>query len=404
MSQEIQNSSRHLDLHTARRVVIKLGTSLVTNDADSISTEHIGPIAREIATLRDEGRQVVLVSSGAVGLGAGHLGLSRTRLFDVVTKQACAAVGQSLLMQAYALLFSAHKIRIAQILLTEDDFADWRRYQNLRCTLERLLKLGVLPIVNENDTVSIAELETVGVGGQRVFSDNDRLAALVMSKVGADVLVLLTNVDGLLTKAPNAKGEAVTSVVPFVSKVTVELKALASGPTARGRGGMITKLEAAEIAMRTGIAVIANGTHPDTLPRLFRGVSTGTVFASASRMRGKRRWIAFAGSPRAQLIVNEGARDAILNRKASLLASGVVRVQSEFTAQEVVSVVDSDGREFARGIPTCDSREAQRMIVSSNNRRQRAKEHVLVSRDNIVLTHEERSLSAADSMTGSEGS
>src|SRR5262245_8246598 len=181
------------NLQTAKRVVIKLGTSLLTSDTGGLNIELLKGIARDVATLQREGRQVVLVSSGAVGLGAFHLGLAGERRNDVVMKQACAAVGQSLLMASYEQLFAAHRVKIAQVLLTEDDFINWQRYQNLRSTMERLLKLGVLPIVNENDTVSIAELRSIGKNGQRVFSDNDRLAALVMSKLDANVLVLLTD-------------------------------------------------------------------------------------------------------------------------------------------------------------------------------------------------------------------
>lgn len=187
-------------LKSARRVVIKLGTNTVAGSQGELSNERVRPIAKSIAELMREGRQAVLVSSGAVGLGRGWLGLHPSRLADLVTKQACAAVGQSLLMNAYKDLFSEWDIKVAQVLLTEDDFTNWRRYSNLRQTMEKLLGFGVLPIVNENDTVSTAELESTAPSGPRtpVFSDNDRLAALVMSGMEADALVLMTNVDGLL--------------------------------------------------------------------------------------------------------------------------------------------------------------------------------------------------------------
>ena len=178
---------------------MKVGTSTVTGDEGEVSAQRMEPIIGSIGRLMKEGRQVVLVSSGAVGLGRGWLGLHRSRLGDMVTMQACAAVGQSLLMDAYKRLFSAWDVKIAQVLLTEEDFTNWRRYSNLRRTIEKLLGFGVLPIVNENDTVSTAELESVGSPARTaVFSDNDRLAALVMSGLEADALVLLTNVDGLL--------------------------------------------------------------------------------------------------------------------------------------------------------------------------------------------------------------
>src|ERR1700756_4873653 len=211
------NASREKLIAAARRVVIKVGTSTVTGPDGDLCAARVEPIVSSIAGLIKNGRQVVLVSSGAVGLGAGWLRLHRSRLTDMVTKQACAAVGQSLLMNAYKNLFSEWGIKVAQVLLTEDDFTNWRRYSNLRHTMEKLLGFGVLPIVNENDTVSTAELESVDGGRQAAFSDNDRLAALVMSGMEADALVLLTNVDGLLrTKAGGKQAE----LESFVERVT----------------------------------------------------------------------------------------------------------------------------------------------------------------------------------------
>jgi glutamate 5-kinase len=385
-SEELQ-AERRRRFRGARRAVVKLGTSVVSGAGGEVSSERVEPVVRALAGLRAEGRGLVLVSSGAVGLGAGRLGLSLARLGDVVVRQACAAVGQSLLMHAYEVMFGAHGVKIAQVLLTEDDFTDRRRYSNLQRTMERLLKLGVVPVVNENDTVSTAELEYVG--GGRVFSDNDRLAALVAGKLASDALVLLSDVDGLLV--PGAAGES--AVLPYVTVVTAELKALASGPSATGRGGMVTKLEAAEIAMRAGCAaVIANGRRPDTLARVFAGEEVGTAFVPTSRMAGKRRWIAYAAGVRGRVVVNDGAREAILRGKGSLLTSGVVRVEREFEPQDVLSIADAEGREFARGIANCASGEASaaagevggESAAGGNPRGRKAK--VLVSRDNIVIT------------------
>src|SRR6516225_50488 len=189
----------------AKRVIIKVGTSIVTGSEGQLFLERIEPIVRSIAALHTS-RQIVLVSSGAVGLGRGWLGLHPSRLKDMATKQACAAVGQSLLMEAYKRLFGAYGVKTAQVLLTEEDFSNWQRYSNLRRTMEKLIGFGVLPIVNENDTVSTAELETVGDGSHSAaFSDNDRLAALVMSGLEADALILLTNVDGLLGAETSTK-------------------------------------------------------------------------------------------------------------------------------------------------------------------------------------------------------
>ena len=409
---EIERQRR---LRAAQRVVIKLGTSLVTGADAEICADRIEPLVHSIATLKAANRQVVLVSSGAVGLGAGRLGLHQSRLKDVVVRQACAAVGQSLLMHAYEQLFRVSAVKIAQVLLTEDDFTDFRRYTNLRRTMEKLLKLGVLPIINENDTVSTAELEydqsLAASAQERVFGDNDRLAALVMSKLEADALVLLTNVDGLLWRKPrnvkqtvsllndlelsttvaegNNGDDDATVPIPLVEEITDELKAIARGPSAGGRGGMLTKLEAAQIAMQAGgVAVIANGTKPAILDRIFAGEQTGTTFMSTARMPGKRRWIAFAAGVQGRVIVNEGARAAILEGKASLLASGLVRVEQQFAPQDVVSIADSDGREFARGIINCASEEVVQLIERTSAQQPGTRGRVLVTRDNLVLSEQ----------------
>jgi len=363
-------------LSRARRVVIKLGTSTVTDAQGGICAERVDPIVRSIAALMRDERQVVLVSSGAVGLGRSLLGLHPSRLKDMAVKQACAAAGQSLLMESYQRRFDALEQKVAQVLLTEEDFSNWNRYSNLRRTMEKLLGFGVLPIVNENDTVSTAELESVG--RQAAFSDNDRLAALVMSGLEADALVLVTNVDGFLQKRAGAKQ---AELVPFVERVTPQIKVEASGPSQSGRGGMTTKIEAAEIAMNCGgVAVIVNGRAKESLEGVFVGERVGTVFAPATRMRGKRRWLAYAAGVRGRVVVDAGAQRAITAGKASLLNSGVVRVEREFGPMDVVSILDLDGREFARGIAACSSGE--------RNSDGKKATRVIFSRENIVLLEE----------------
>ena len=394
MKQHPENE-QHGPLAAARRVVIKIGTNVVTGGTSEFSTKQVEPLVRSMARLKRDGRQVVLISSGAVGLGAGRLRLDRARLRDLATRQACAAVGQSLLMHAYEQLFGAQDVPIAQVLLTEDDFMDWKRHLNLRRTIEKLLKLGVLPIINENDTVSTVELEYAkSEGAGRTFGDNDRLAALVMSKLDADALIILTNVDGLLRRTPNRDGKSasdeVFEVVPLVTEINARVRSMARGHTAGGRGGMTTKLEAAGLAMQTGgSAVIANGAKSDTLDRLFAGEEIGTAFVPGARLKGKRRWIAYAAGVRGRLVVNAGARAAIMQGKASLLASGVVRVEDKFESMDVVSIVDSNGREFARGMANYNSAEAEKLIrsqvASAASKRSEAKARVLVTRNNIVL-------------------
>jgi len=397
MIEEDSERERQRRLRAAQRVVIKVGTSIINRAEGGVCDERIEPLVRSISELKRAGRQVVLVSSGAVGLGAGRLGLHPSRLHDVVVRQACAAVGQSLLMHSYEQLFRVYDVRIAQVLLTEDDFIEWRRYTNLRRTMEKLLKLNVLPIINENDTVSTAELE-FALGQERVFGDNDRLAALVMSRLESDALILLTNVDGLLRYDPSAPSglergvnyDEQPSLIPLVTDLTDELKSLAAGPSAGGRGGMLTKLEAAQIAMQAGgVAVIANGMQPGVLDDIFTGKQIGTTFMSTSRMAGKRRWLTYAAGVRGRVIVNEGAREAIISGKASLLSSGVVRVEQQFEPQDVVSIADCEGREFARGIINFASAEATALIemmsaAPSGGQRSR----VLVTRNNLVLSEQ----------------
>ncbi len=373
---QVTESEARKKLVAARRIVVKLGTSTVTDAKGGVCQERVAPLTREIARLVEGGRQVMLVSSGAVGLGRSLLGLHPSRLKDMAVKQACAAAGQSLLMESYKKLFDELGRKIAQVLLTEEDFSNWGRYSNLRRTMEKLLGFAVLPVINENDTVSTAELELVKGGRTAAFSDNDRLAALVMSGMEADALVLLTNVDGFLrTRAGGKAPEAER----FVERVTEEVRAEAAGPSRSGRGGMTTKIAAAEIAMNCGgVALIANGADGNTLRRAFDGESVGTVFAPATRMRGKRRWLAYAAGIRGRVVVDAGAQRAITAGKASLLNSGVVRVEREFAPMDVVSIRDLEGREFARGIAACGSEER-----SSSGKAGAAK--VWFTRENIVV-------------------
>jgi len=368
-------------LRAARRIVIKLGTSTVTEPTGELCEERVVPIVRGIAELLGEKRQVVLVTSGAVGLGRWVLGLHSARLKDMAVKQACAAAGQGLLMAAYKKLFEEHSVKVAQVLLTEEDFSNWRRYSNLRRTMEKLIGFGVLPIINENDTVSTAELEEKGEGRRAAFSDNDRLAALAMSGLEADALALLTNVPGLLrSKSDGAEP------LGYVSQITNEIRALAAGPSLGGRGGMTTKIEAAEIAMNCGgTAVIADGNDPATLQKIFAGEQQGTVFAPGARMKGKRRWIAFAAGVSGRVVVDGGAHRAITAKKASLLSGGVVRVEKQFGAMDVVSIVDLEGREFARGIANCASADAFAENDSARESGTQSKNTVVFTRDNIVL-------------------
>jgi glutamate 5-kinase len=266
----------------ARRIVIKLGTNVIIRDDGAPAVGLIHGLVESAINLRREGREVLFVSSGAIGLGVRRLGMGASPK-ELAMKQACAAVGQSQLMSLYESGFQHFGVATAQILLTEDDFLDGVRYSNLRATLETLLQLGVVPIINENDTVSTIELDRPGehtvARGQadRVFGDNDKLSALVMTKVDADLLILLSDVGGLFTANPS---DSASALIPEVSAITPDLIAAAGSANGRGRGGMSTKVEAARLVMDAGkVAVIASGRAPGMVERVCAGEDVGTVFA-----------------------------------------------------------------------------------------------------------------------------
>ncbi|MFI5181590.1 MAG: glutamate 5-kinase [Thermoanaerobaculia bacterium] len=270
-------------LAAARRIVVKAGTNVVMREEGGVALGRLFGLIESVAALRKEGRDVLIVSSGAIGLGVQRLRL-KSRPIELSLKQACAAVGQCRLMAVYEEGFGALNVPTAQVLLTEDDFADPERFRNLSATLGRLFSLGVVPILNENDVVSTAELETPGAPRRRIFGDNDRLSALVMGHVEADALVILSDVDGLFTGHPTEDRRA--RLIPLVAGVTDRIVRYARGTGTRGRGGMETKLEAARLATEAGgLAVVANGRTPHVLERLFAGEELGTLFLPARRPR-----------------------------------------------------------------------------------------------------------------------
>ncbi len=377
----------------ARRIVIKLGTAVLMKERGGLALSRFYSFVEAIADLKQSGREVLLVSSGAVGLGAERLNVGlRPELLPL--KQACAAVGQSRLMALYSDGFERFGITVAQLLLTEEDFSNRRRYLNLRSAILKLFELGTLPVINENDPVSTAEIETEGETSYRKvnFGDNDKLSALVANKVEADLLVMLTDVEGLYTSAPGKGREP--KLIHVVEEVTPEIEALAQdryGKGAKpGRGGMKTKLEAAQIATRSGCAaIIASGKEPAVLERIFAGERVGTIFLPQAGLRGRRRWIAFATTVKAALVLNEGARRALKDRKASLLAAGVLEVRGQFARGDVVSLLDEEEREFARGMVNYSSEEARRITGKRSDKIEELIEQpgydALITRDNIAF-------------------
>lgn len=354
------------DFINVKRVVIKLGTNVLRNDSGEVALSRIYSFIEDISKLVKSGKEVIIVTSGAVGLGKKKLNLETTEGDGV--KQACAAVGQSKLMSFYENGFGAYDISIAQILLTEDDFSLRHRYLSLRTTLNKLLEFGVVPIINQNDTVSTIELNDMLAGIKVCFSDNDKLSALVSSELDADLLILLSDINGLYTSNPKENPNA--ELIREIDCVTDEILALGTDASEGGRGGMKTKLEAAKLVTRFGGKVlIANGKECSVISRIFKAEELGTMFIpTEENLSGKKRWIGYATNVRGKLIVNNGAKKAILENCTSLLPIGVIEVINEFKQGEVVSIVDENGVEFARGMVNYDSEECKKIAgVHSDN-------------------------------------
>jgi glutamate 5-kinase len=355
-------------MHAARRVVVKVGTAIVTREDGGLALGRLGALAEALHALRAEGIDVVLVTSGAVGLGAQRLGFSR-RPTAVVDRQACAAAGQGALIALYDSLLGRLEHHTAQVLLTEDDFLHREQYLNVHATIERLLELGAIPVVNENDTVSTAE---IALRTGEVFGDNDRLSALVAAGIDADLLVLLTDVDAVYTRPP---AEAGAERIGILETQDIELGATSVG----GRGGMGSKIAAARLAARCGCrAIIASGADPAILLRLVEGSTEGTHVPANAAGSKRKRWLAFATTPTGRLTVNEGARSALTERGASLLSVGVVGVTGDFPAHAVVAIADEVGAVFARGICGLSAADAREVLGSSGQR-------PLVHRNDVVL-------------------
>lgn len=330
---------RHQCLNAVSRIVVKLGTGVLTDTQKRPDPAQFAQLADQLASLQKLGKEVVVVTSGAVGAGMGVLGFDK-RPADLATQQACAAIGQSRLMSTYEGLFAKRDVKIAQVLLTHDDLEHHERHLNARNTLVTLLRHQVIPIINENDAVSSTELK---------FGDNDKLSALVAALLPADLLVILTTVDGMF----HDYGLPTARRIPIVDQIDSSLEGHASGTTsATAVGGMATKLQAAKIATRSGIPlIIASGRKPNMLADLLAGLDEGTLFLpKEGKLRGRKRWIAFFHKPKGSLFVDAGARTALRDQGRSLLSPGVLRVDGDFSEGDVVRICDPDGLEFARGI------------------------------------------------------
>ncbi|PKQ26350.1 MAG: glutamate 5-kinase [Actinobacteria bacterium HGW-Actinobacteria-4] len=361
---------------SARRVVVKIGSSSLTGADGHLNEAALTDLANVLATARLDGREIVLVTSGSIAAGIGPLGLP-ARPQDLATAQATASVGQGMLIAAYSRAFAAHGLRVGQVLLTADDMMRRAHYGNAHRALDRLLELGVVPIVNENDTVATDEIR---------FGDNDRLAALVATVVRAHALVLLTDVDALYTAAPDTPGA--TRIARVMGPADLEGIDISRRGHVLGTGGMITKLEAAAIATSSGVDVVL--TSAAQAASALAGESVGTYFVSTGKRNGSRlTWLAHAARTTGQLVLDEGAMRAVQGGKASLLAAGVSAVRGEFEAGDPVELHGPDGQLIGRGLAAFAAHEIPAMLGLSTARlRAELGEHYarpLVHIDDLVL-------------------
>ena len=340
-------------LKNAKRIVVKVGTSTITYSNGKRNFSQIDRLARELSDLQNQGKEMILVTSGAVAVGVDRLGLPK-KPDTIPGKQAAAAVGQGVLMHTYEKFFADYGQVVAQVLLTKTESIDRHRYTNSRNTFMELLKQGVIPIVNENDVGALDELK---------IGDNDNMSALVAGIVDADLVIILSDIDGLYTANPQTNPDA--ELVPLVTEITPEIEASAGGVgSARGTGGMATKIQAAKAATSSGInLVIASGTEKNAIPRIVNGENIGTLFVSReNRLQFRKRWLAFGARIQGSVVVDAGCAEAIHKAGGcSILPAGVVAVEGCFEPGSTISVKDGDGHELARGLSHYSSEELEKI-------------------------------------------
>lgn len=382
-----QQTVERPDVAASRRTVIKIGTRVIADAKGRLSLPRLFGVVETAVALRADGHDVLLVSSGAVGLGRDALGFTSTPT-ALADRQACAAVGQSRLMGLYQDGFSELGGACAQVLLTQSDFEDRLRYLNLRRALSTLLNRGVVPIINENDVVSTDELEIGASGDRPIFGDNDRLSALVATKLGADLLILLTDVGGVYDRDPHSHDDAI--LLQRIDDADTLADIAAGGASDAGRGGMQSKVAAASMAAGAGChVVIADGLKADALGRVLAGAAEGTWFPARGALSARRRWIAFASRAGGTLRLDAGAVTALTGRGASLLAAGVTAVDGDFRQGDVVELEDANGRTLGRGLIEVDA-QAARLWVDGTAPDGVRNRDALIHRDNLVLEETSR--------------
>jgi glutamate 5-kinase len=339
-------------LGKGRRIVVKVGSSILASVEKGLRYEVFSHLTKEISDLKRQGYEIVLVSSGAIAAGMEKLGY-KTRPLAITQKQATAAVGQTRLMNIYENYFSRYQQMVAQVLLTHDDLSHRHRFLNARNTLLTLLELGIIPIINENDTVVVDEIKV---------GDNDNLSALITNLVGADLLIILTDIEGLCDSDPRVNPNA--RCIPLVEDIDVDMKGIIGGTKSEmSVGGMISKIQAAQKASRFGIpTVVARGTRDGILHQILKGKEIGTLILSKGEaLSSRKHWIAFNPKPKGDVIVDEGAKKAIVQKGKSLLPSGVIKVRGAFDRGDLVTCLGPRGKEFARGLVNYSATELEKI-------------------------------------------
>ncbi len=376
-----QLENQFTSLHNAKRVVVKVGTSTLMHNTGKLNLNRMEQFVRQLVDLQNQGREVVLVTSGAVGVGLGRLGFTE-RPASIMERQAVAAVGQGLLMQVYEKFFSEYGQIVAQILLTRNDISDRKRYLNARNTILTLLKYRVIPIINENDTVATEELK---------IGENDTLSALVAGLIEADLLILLSDIDGLYTADPKKNSDA--ALIPIVPEIDAKILKMAGGAGSEfGTGGMLTKLEAAKMATAAGTAmVLMNGQNPLQIQSIFQGNPIGTLFSSSQPLvNSRKRWIAYGPIANGELVVDQGAERALLKQGTSLLPSGIINLGGEFEEGDLIRILNTNQMELGRGLTNYSSEHLQKIKGKKSSEIEiilgyKAADEV-IHRDNLVIT------------------
>lgn len=347
------DNNRKTIFEKSRRIVIKVGSAVLTNSEQGLDHGRIEKLASDMASIMSSGIEVILVSSGAIAAGLAKLGLKKTKNMPLSLKQASAAIGQSGLMWAYEKTFAVHGLKVAQVLLTREDLSNRTRFLNARNTIQTLLDYGVIPIINENDTVSVDEIK---------FGDNDNLSGMVVHLADADLLIILSDIDGLYTADPKQDHSA--TLIPLVEKITAEVERCAGDiRTTVGTGGMRSKLLTAKKVAAYGVPmVIVNGKEAGILRGLFEGKEFGTLFLPRQeRQESRKHWIAYTVSSKGRIVVDDGGREALVSKGKSLLPGGIVKVEGNFKIGDCVTCLDRYGNAFARGLVKYSSADLERI-------------------------------------------